>query len=249
MKLAIRYSLFIFCLITGVTLQGVTRKPIPEPQHYGYINDYANILQENEKNALFRKLKAYEDSTSTQIAIIIEQTLNNRDPFDRSMDFARGWKVGQAGKNNGVVMYFAMKERKIFILNADKTQGNLPDGLTGSIIRNYITPYFKRGDYYTGINTGVNKIILALAGEFTNDGSTDKPSIFPIILFFLFVLFILYIASKGKGGRGGGYHRGGTYWFPTGTHGGGSGGGFSGGGFGGFGGGGGFNGGGAGGGW
>jgi len=255
MKLAIRYSLVLILVLGWFQLFGVERKPIPDPTSWGYINDYANVLTEEEEEALFNTLQSYEDSTSTQIAVIIEKELFGRDPFDRAMDFARPdnnkkWGVGQKGKNNGIVMYFAMDERKIFIVTADKTQGNLPDGLLGSIIRKNITPYFKQGDYYAGINSGIQKIILAMAGEFENDGNPDGSSIFPIILFILLIILILYLASKGKGG-GGGYHRKGTYWFPTGNLGGGgwSGGGGGSGGFGGFGGGGGFNGGGAGGGW
>lgn len=257
MRLAIRYSIFFLLFLGTIQLQGAKRKPIPDPMAWGYVHDYANVLSDAEEEGLFKKLKAYEDSTSTQIAVIIEKSLNNRDVFDRAMDFTRPeinpkWNggVGQKGMRNGIVMYFAMDERKIFILPADRTQGNLPDGLVGSIIRNNIAPYFKQGDYYAGISNGIDKIIAALAGEFTNDGKPGGSSILPIILFTLFIILIFYLARKGGGG--GGYHRRGTYWFPTGNLGRGGRGGWSGGGgggFGGFGGGGGFNGGGAGGGW
>lgn len=247
MKSVIRYSLLFLLLTFNLFLvHGVERKPVPKPSNLGYINDYANILNEAEKLSIFNTLKAYEDSTSTQIAVVIEQSLQNRDRFDRAMDFAKQWEVGQNGKNNGIVMYFAIDEKKIFILNADHTQGGLPDGLTGTIIRNYITPSFKQKQYYEGINSGIQQIILALTGEFEAD-EKDKKGKYPIIIFIVIIIIFLVLGRKNKGG--GGYHSGGAYWFPTGGGGSGWSGGGSGGGFGGFGGGGGFNGGGAGGGW
>ena len=174
--------------------------------------------------------------------------MDGRDRFDRAMDFAREWKVGSEGKNNGVVMYFAMDERKIHILAADATQDVLLDGTIGSIIRDYITPNFKQGLYYNGIDEGINQIQASLEGRFVNDiqpeGKFPAGLIILIIIVFLFIIF----SSKGNN-RGGGYHHGGTYWFPTGGGGGSSWSGGGGGGWGGFGGGGGFNGGGAGGGW
>ncbi len=248
MRLAIRFSLLTVLLFGTQFIFGVQRKPVPKST--GYINDYAQVLGSYEQQALEKKLSAYYDSTSTQIAVVIEQSLEGRDRFDRAMDFGRQWGIGTKGKNNGVLMYFAMDERKVFILTADKTQGGLPDGLTGSIIRKHIVPYFRQGQYAIGINNGIDQIIKALAGEFQADPSDGKSSgISPIIIFIVIIIIIIIIARNSKGG-GGGYHRRGTYWFPTHTSGGGGswtgGGGSS---WGGFGGGGGFNGGGAGGSW
>jgi uncharacterized protein len=252
MKLAIKYSIVAVFIFAASFLKAVERKPVEENTSYGYINDYAGVLTTSEKESIFEYLKAYEDSTSTQIAIVIEKSLNGRDVFDRAMDYGRGWKVGQAGKNNGVVFYIAMEDRKMFILPADKTQGVLTDGICGSIIRNDVRPYFKQERYFEGIVSGVNRMIQALRGEFTADPNNpqESGSIIPFIIFLIVLIILIYIFSK-NGGGGRGYHRRGTYWFPTGTIGSGRGGGWSGGGggFGGFGGGGGFNGGGAGGGW
>ena len=161
------YLLLCFLLIMSAA-QAVELKDVPNS--VGFVNDFANILTPEQTEKLNTSLKYYFDSTSNQIAVVTEQSLDGRDVFDRSMDFARGWNVGTKDKNNGVVLYIAVKERKLFILAADKTQGALPDGLAGSIIRNDITPSFKTGDYNAGINKGVLAIISALEGEFVNDG-------------------------------------------------------------------------------
>lgn len=260
MRLAIRYSLLILLAASSLFTFAVERAPIPDPTKYGYIHDYAGVLSENQQKGIFEYLKAYEDSTSTQIGVIIENSLFGRDIFDRAMDFARPqinpkWDggFGQKGKRNGVILYIAIKDRKMFILPADRTQGVLTDGVCGSIIRNDIRPYFKEERYFEGIITGVNRMIQALAGEFTADPNQEGGgSIIPFLIFLAIIILFIYLSRKGGGNGGRGYHRRGTYWFPTGTIGSGRGGGGwsgGGGGFGGFGGGGGFNGGGAGGGW
>jgi uncharacterized protein len=220
--------LFLFLRLMLVT--GQERKPVPA--YTGHLNDFAGLLKEEEKAQLESQLMAYEDSTSTQIAVVIEQNLNGRDVYQRAMDFARGWEVGQKEKRNGVVMYFAVDDRLIAIATADKTQGALGDGETGSIIRNVIRPEFKKGNYYLGISNGITAIGEALEGEFSPDKHQKKKSRSAFIYIIIVIFIVLYLLSKFGGGRNGGYSRGGGYFLP-------------GGGWGGFGGGGGFNGGGA----
>ncbi|MDP2175854.1 MAG: TPM domain-containing protein [Bacteroidota bacterium] len=223
------------------------------PKSIGYVNDFAGILKTEEISNLNANLKAYEDSTSTQIAIVVEQSLNGSDEFNRSMAFAREWQIGQAGKNNGVLIYFVIEERKIFIQTADKTQGILTDYLSKLIIEKSILPSFKQGDYYGGLLNGITSIQQALVGEFKPDAKTKKSEKFPVFLVLLIIVILFLIISRNNRNNGGGINRRGIYPLPMGGGwmggGGFGGGGSSGGGWGGFGGGGGFNGGGAGGSW
>ncbi len=245
---AIRFSFLLLFVLIQLNTQAVYRKPVPA--NVGYINDFAKILSIDENAKLENYLKDYYDTTSTQIAVVIEQTLNGRDVFDRAMDFSRAWGVGTAGKNNGVVLYIAIDDRKIHILTTNETEDYISDGDLGEIIRNDITPYFKTKNYAGGIFSGIVKIQSLLNGTYTNDGKVaSKNSLTTIIIIFvLFVLLSIFFRKNGNQG-GGGYKRGGTYWFPSTGGGSWSGGSGGGGGWGGFGGGGGFSGGGAGGSW
>ncbi len=167
------------------------------------------------------------------------------------MDFIRAYKVGDAQLNSGVLIYLAVKDRKIFIQTADKTQGALTDYTTKLIIDRSITPEFKAGNYYQGLDNGVTSIFQVLNGEFKEPPKKNKTGQSLIVLLIIIVVVITILSRFGGGGNGGYNNRGG-YNFPNiwlGGGGFGGGGGSSGGGFGGFGGGGGFNGGGAGGSW
>lgn len=248
MKSVIKYSFLFLCVLSTLSLWAVERKEVPKS--VGYVNDFGNMLSASERQALETKLTNYFDSTATQIAVITETNLNGRDRFDRAMDFAVDYKVGTEGKDNGIILYIAKEDRLMYILTSRHTEGALTDGMAGNIIRNYITPSFKTGNYYEGINEGVDQIILALSGEFVNDIPNKKSFPAPLIIIIIIVVLVILFSKNNNGS--GGYNGRGTYWFPSGRLGGGGGfggGGSGGGGWGGFGGGGSFGGGGAGGGW
>ncbi|THH37989.1 TPM domain-containing protein [Neolewinella litorea] len=222
---------------------------------------------------LTEQLNAYARETSTQIAVVTEASLQGQPVFDRSLAIAEGWGIGGSeDKDNGVLIYVARDDRKIYIQTGYGVEGFLNDARAGRIIRNIMTPAFRQGDYYAGISGAVQAIMDAGRGEYTADEvPEEQPGIPPVFIFiFIFVIFMLLNRFGNRhdddDDDDGGYWRGGHYdgrrsprgrrgggWFilPGGFGGGGGGGGGFGGGGGGFGGfgGGGFGGGGAGGGW
>jgi uncharacterized protein len=243
----------LLVLLTGIFMNA---RAAEVPAYVNYVNDFAGVLSPDEEASLNARIKAVSDSSVTEIAVVIESSLNGTDEFARSLQFAREYKVGAKGLNTGVLIYIAIDDRRIFIQTADKTQGAMTDYITAMIIDRSMKPDFKAGNYYQGISNAIESIFQVLKGEFDPGKVTKEKkgggwSIGSIILIILIILFVL---SKMKGGGNGGFSRGGGYWLPgmllgSGRGFGGGGSSFGGGGFGGFGGGGGFNGGGAGGSW
>lgn len=216
------------------------------------VNDYANVLSEQEKALLEQKLKLYDDSTSNQIAIVIERSLEGDDLFSYSHKLAVTWGIGQEGKNNGILIYVAIDDRKTHIQVGDGLEGAIPDGLTGQIRRQILNPAFKAGRFYDGLDAATTSVMQAAAGEFVND-KEDKPlqkgpSAFVIIIIIIILIILFSRGGGGRGNRSRGGFGGPVFWGGTFGSGGFSGGGGGGGGFGGFGGGG-FGGGGSGGSW
>ncbi len=255
------WLLLSFFALAGLQAKDPPRRPVP-PR---LVNDYAGMLTPAEASALESKLVAYNDSTSTQIAIVIEPTIEGDDVFDYSLRLAASWGVGQKGKDNGILIFIALQDRKLYIQTGYGAEGFLPDALAKRIIETVIKPAFREGQYYAGLNEATTIIMKLGAGEFTADqlGNSADQDGFPwMTIIIIIVLIVILSGWIGKNNRhhhddddDGGYWRGGRYdvgprsggWmvFPGG---GGGGGGFGGGGFGGFGGGG-FGGGGAGGSW
>jgi len=237
-----------FCaLLNAQTDDDIARKPVPE--YKGLVNDFAGVLSNEETVALENNLRTYEDSTSTQIVVVIEKSLNGRDQFDRSMDFARQWGVGQKNKNNGVVIYLAIDDCKLSVRTANATQGALTDGETGEIRRNIMQPLLKQGQYFKALDSGSRAVMLALAGEFKSDGKGNGDDAPGWIMIAVVLFIILMMSAFGKRGRSRGYGGMGPYFWGSGFGGGFGGGGSSGSSWGGMGGGGGFDGGGSDGGW
>lgn len=240
----------IYMLVAG--LQGLEAKQ-ELPKYNNYVNDYANVLDGMELARLNSLLATFEDTFHTQIAVVLEKE-SEYDAFDRAMFISRGWKVGDKGVNNGILVYLNIAGRKYHIVTADKTQGVLTDGRVGEIGRENLVPYLKRGDYFNGLRETTYALAFELTDEFKGrkKGKQKRENSWSVMIPVLFFLLI-YLLFIRRGG-GGGYSRSGYYsppiffggGFSGGSH---FGGGRSSGGFGGFGGGGGFNGGGAGGSW
>lgn len=264
----------LFCVLT---VSPLFAKQVPQASGT-LVTDYISLLTDSERNALERKLVAYDDSTSTQIAIVIENSLEGDDIFEYSYRLAESWGIGRGGKNNGILIYVALQDRQIYIQTGYGAEGFLTDAMARRIIDQIITPAFRSQRYYRGLDETTDIIIQLGNGEYVNEGGPEGASSGMEALFvvFLIVIAIVIVFSVAGGSDDddwdddGGYHRRGRYdyddyhrprtrrrgggWiiFPGGGGGGGwnggGGGGFGGGGFGGFGGGG-FGGGGAGGGW
>lgn len=268
-----KYSTLFFVLICVFSFSQVRAKQIP-PKSNTLVTDYVSLLSDAERQALERKLVAYDDSTSTQIAIVIESSLEGDDIFEYSYRLAEGWGIGNEGKDNGILIYIAFQDRELFIQTGYGAEGFLTDAMASRIIDQIITPAFRSQQYYRGLDEATTVIMQMGSGEYSAEGpgraSKGKEALF--ILFLVVVAVIIFFSIAGGNDDDwdddGGYHRRGRYdyddygrprrrgrgggwiFLPGGGGGGwsGGGGGLGGGGFGGFGGGG-FGGGGAGGSW
>jgi uncharacterized protein len=250
-----RLSLLVFlCLFVSSTT--LWAQDIPAQSNpTRLVNDYTQTLTSDQAGVLEKKLVAFDDSTSTQIAVVIINGLDGYDISDYALKLGRKWGIGGKENNNGVVLLIAVQDRKINISTGYGVEGALPDITAKHIIDEVIKPNFKGKDYYRGIDEGTNAIIKAVKGEYKIAKKKRKGSDGGIALVLIVVtIFLLSLMGGGGGGgsmisRRGNRGFGGPFFFPMGGGFGGSSGGSSGGGgFGGFGGGS-FGGGGASGGW
>lgn len=196
-------------LLFSFVLDGFAQAEIPpKPKVQTSVYDGAKLLSGYEKNALEQKLINYADSTSTQIVVATVKTINGEDIALYAAQWAQKWGIGQATEDNGILVLVAKDDRKLWITTGYGVEHLLTDALTKRIVTNIITPQFKQGDFYGGLDRGTSAIIQILNGEyqenrnFNNDGSGGIPIIF-IILFFIILIIILSNRKKGRGGRGG----------------------------------------------
>jgi len=177
------------------------------PSNQVLVNDFTNTLTADQKDALERKLVAFDDSTSTQIAVVIIPSLNGNDVADFNVKLFRAWGVGNKKNNNGVVLLIAKDDHRLNITTGYGVEGALPDITCKEIIDGIIVPKFKGDDYYHGIDEGTTAIMQAVKGEYSappgynkNKGRGDVSG--RIIFFIIIIIIILALSSGGRGGGG-----------------------------------------------
>jgi uncharacterized protein len=219
------------CLI--LIMSPIWALEVPERPR-GWVNDFTGTLSRDEILALEKKLMAFERETTNQIVVVLIPTLKGDNLEDFSIRLAEKWKVGQKGKNNGVILLIVKNDRRIRIEVGYGLEGVLPDALAGSIIRQEIAPRFRAGQFYQGIEAGIKAIMAATRGEYKARPLVKKESkLTPWWPFLFFILFFGVVIIMHRLSRRRYYYTGGSRgWYPGGIWGGGiSGGGFSGGGF------------------
>lgn len=196
--------------------------------------DLAGIIDAAVETKLNQYLRELEQKTTAQMAILTIKSLEGQSIEDFSITVAHDkWKLGQKGKDNGVLLVVALQDRKYRIEIGYGLEGVLPDSLVGRIGRDNLVPYFKKGDY----SNGIYEASLAIAKEIADDAGvkiSDMPLAkkayqvkrkekstgligkigslrFPIIIAIIFIIAIigvrLLFGSSGMGGRRGDWYR------------------------------------------
>jgi len=155
---------FIFFVIIAFALAVFPAFAIDVPFLTGRVTDNAQILSDETRKAVTANLKAHEEKTTNQIAVLTVPTLEGVSIEEYAVTVFNTWKLVQKGKDNGVLLIVAPKDRKLRIEVGYGLEGTMTDGIAGSIIRNAITPFFKNNDYDRGIDEGVRAIINVLEG-------------------------------------------------------------------------------------
>lgn len=191
-----------FLLLCSVVLFGQTLPERPNPPRL--VNDFTKTLTPEQVDALESKLVALDNTTSTQIAVVIVPSVNGATIADYNVELLRKWEVGTKKNNNGVILLIAKDDRTLDITVGYGLEGALTDATAKSIIDDIIVPSFKGSDYYRGIEQGTDAIVQAVKGQYnTAQATTTTGKSGSRIGFFIIVIIIILLVSRG-GGRGGG---------------------------------------------
>lgn len=227
------------------------------PPHTGLVVDQAGLLSEAERSQIASSLSRFQSDYGPQIQLLTIPELGSGETIETyAIKVADQWKLGDAKRDDGVLLLVSKNDRAIRIEVGQGLEGQLPDVTAGRVISGVILPFFKQGQYSAGIVSGLNAIAHGLGGELkslpaysrirrSKGGGLPWPLELGVLLVFLWLTFSRLGHRGPMGHMGRGLLLGGALGAAGRRHSsGGFGGGFGGGGFGG-GGGGGFSGGGA----
>lgn len=188
-------NIFILALLVLLPLP---LSALDVPHLNGRVNDYARMLSPEAVQQLEQKLAAFERDSSTQIAVLTVPTLQGDDIAQFSIHVAEQWKLGQKGKDNGVLLILAQAERKVRIEVGMGLQGVLPDITASHIIRDVMRPSLKSGNFDQGVTAGIDAIISATKGEFKaapqsagKQAHKKSSSSLPVLLVLIAVVAVL----------------------------------------------------------
>ena len=162
------------------------------------INDEAHIFSQNERDELLSLVQNFEQNSTTQIAIVTLNSLENKSIEELSLEIARGYKLGQKKDSNGVLLVVAPNEKKVRIEVGYGLEGVLTDAISSQIINSVMIPQFKNGKMSEGVKDGVLAIIKVASGEEFSSKTSLSDLPFGVFAFFAGMLSCFASVIFGK---------------------------------------------------
>jgi uncharacterized protein len=173
------------------------------PRNEDHLTDVPKALSDEQRASLESLLTSYQQQSTNEIAVLIVRSTAPYEIRQYGIKVADAWKVGKRGKDNGVLFVVALDDRTMSIEVGRGLEGDLTDLQSSYIIRE-VAEFFKRGQYYDGLNHGVQQVIKALGGHYVPPRHVARPSptgggnamLIILIIIFLFIVF----SSRGSPG-------------------------------------------------
>ena len=164
MLFSLKHYLLAVCLLLSVS--GNLRAELaPIPALKTRVTDLTQTLSAEQQSQLEAKLAAFEQEKGSQIAVLIVSTTMPEAIEQFSIRVVDSWKLGREKQDDGVLLLVAKDDRKMRIEVGYGLEGAIPDLIAKRIISEIMTPYFKRGDFYSGINQATDQIMRLISGE------------------------------------------------------------------------------------
>lgn len=198
MNLRARLARWLFLFLLPLALGGlpaVSHAEVAVPPRAARVTDLTQTISAPQQQALEQKLAAFEAQKGSQIAVLIVPTTAPEEIEQFSIRVAEAWKLGRKGIDDGAILLIAKEDRTLRIEVGYGLEGVIPDIAAKRIIEEIIVPRFRSGDYYGGIEQGVDRLIGLINGEALPPPKPSKwigvnsfENIFPLALFLIFVV-------------------------------------------------------------
>ena len=193
-----RYVCALFIFLFSVTNSA---ELIPVPSLKSPVTDLTNTLDAKQRNTLEQLLYTFEKKNGSQVTVLLVPSTKPESIEQYGIRIADQWKLGRKGIADGVILIIAKDDHRIRIEVGRGLEGAIPDVIGKRIVKEIIAPHFLAGDFYTGIDRGINQIFKLIEGEplppptrQQNDTSNDNK--FPFLVGLILAIFIGTILMK-----------------------------------------------------
>lgn len=163
-------------LLLASFLLGTAQAEVAIPPLKQRVTDLTSTLDASQIQTLEAKLAAFEKAKGSQIAVLVLPTTQPEVIEQFAIRVVEAWKLGRKGVDDGVLLLVAKDDRKLRIEVGYGLEGALNDATAKRIVAEVISPAFKQGDFYGGIDAGVSALIKVIDGEPLPPASTATPS-------------------------------------------------------------------------
>ena len=153
----------LFLLFVAGWVAAQTLQPIPALS--SRVTDLTATLSADQRSSLEEKLAAFERQKGAQVAVLIVPTVKPETIPEYALRVVESWKLGRKGVDDGVLLLIAKEDRKLRIEVGYGLEGALNDATAKRIISETISPRFKQGDFYGGIDSGLETMLRVVGGE------------------------------------------------------------------------------------
>ena len=179
-----------------LVVAGAATAEVAVPPLRARVTDLTNTLGRDQQNAIEQRLAQFEARKGAQIAVLILPSTKPETIEQFAVRVQEQWKLGRKGVDDGVLLVVAKDDRALRIEVGYGLEGVLPDAIAKRIIEEDITPQFRRGDFYAGINDGVTRIIQVIDGEPLPPPKQSVMSKARVNLDWLFPVFVMVMIGR-----------------------------------------------------
>lgn len=165
LKMALKASLLALLTMLFFASYTVHAELVSIPALQTRVTDSTQTLSAEQKSQLEAKLTVFEQQKGSQIAVLIVPTTQPEDIAQFSIRVVDAWKLGRAKQDDGVLILVAKNDHKMRIEVGYGLEGAIPDLTAKRIISEIMSPSFKQGDFYGGLDHAVDKLIGLVNGE------------------------------------------------------------------------------------
>ena len=184
-------------LATAVFASGTAHGQLAVPPPQAHVQDLTGTLTLDQKSALETTLVEFEARKGSQLAVLIVPTTAPEDIAQYALRVAEQWKLGRKKVDDGAIVVIAKNDRAVRIEVGYGLEGSLSDIVSKRIISESLLPRFKEGDYYGGLQAGVQQIIRVVDGEALQAPRAARSDSEPGFQQFVPLLFVVALAVGG----------------------------------------------------
>jgi len=223
---------FMLCVLGFLLLMATGTDAVESvPRPVGAVNDFAGVIPAADKTRMEDLSRELLEKAGAVVVVATVTSLGDQNAEGYADRLYQTWGIGKKGEDRGVLIFLAVKERRVRIETGYGVEGILPDGLVGEILDKYVTPHLKQNDYGKGLSNAMVAIATVIAKDtgvsLTGHPSLEQPgenrtrrggNIIPLILLLLIMIpllgtrqgremlpWLLFIFLSGGSGRGGGF--------------------------------------------